>query len=304
MLSKYYHYILLEKRVKNMNTHPIQRGLKILVVSCVLSSVCTPVFAQRQDTRSPEELAKATEDGLKRQYGWATEAWSENTDKKYQAVRRSIDLQLRQGVPAAQLAQRFQPTRSQFNNPLIQFRWGYAAYEAMRASNFQDAAQIQSRLQWAAFTAPTPPRSAEFARLLFLAHCRIGTYAPIKTLGERLVREFPDDFEVKWLAFHDLKPGRTIEHRRLALTWAKQLKKQQPKKPGINLLIPSIYDKVWAVEQTRPAANKAIAEYRTYLRITPRNDPQRAWAEKEIRFIQKFQPFLERKKRERAKQGR
>ena len=229
-----------------------------------------------------------------RSIAWSKVAW--DADKPYYQARKNIDAQIAAGASPETLAQKFERPM-QLNNTLVQFKWAYAKYEAARKTKFQghDLQTIKERLQFG--SEQKAPHSAEFARLMFLTYSRFGTWENLADAGQRLVKKFPSDFEIKWFALKSLNPGRHPELLPVALSYARDLKKRQPNKRGINLLVPNIYMNIWYWNQTKKDGIRASNALKDFLLKAPKGDPGIIDAQAQIKTIRLLQPILDQKKK-------
>jgi tetratricopeptide (TPR) repeat protein len=253
------------------------------LIFCWLVSVCASAQGQQSPT------VKATPQEWDR-WKWTREAWT-GDEKPYLRIRQQIDRLIAQGNNPEELAKKYKTQAKSWMKPLDQYRWSYAAYEAARKVNFKGQARrlqdIQDALQEAAFA--NPPRSYEYARLRFLSMVRLAPYNKLKVVGKRLVDENPKDYEVRFFYVAVLDAGLSIQDEKESLQHANALIKALPKKPTVYSLMGEVYYKIWLRTSNPSDADKAIAYYKKFMAMAPKDHAFQEGARKQIFFIRKLQ---------------
>ena len=216
---------------------------------------------------------------------WTTEEWT-GDEKPYQRIRLYIDKFIAQGQKPDNLARKYKVlAQKDTSDPQAQFRWGYAAFRAAAKSATPELhlQGVENAFEWT-----NSPRTAEFARVWFLVIARNSPYHRLSSVGERLVRRFPKEDELKFYVIKVLDPGLVASERPKSLKLARELVQSQPKRPSAYSVLGETYFKIWTKSKNPADANKAIAAYRKVIQIAPPNHPSCKEAQGWIKFIQRL----------------
>lgn len=236
------------------------------LICCLLLNVLgSPKAVHSAQTRMPQPIRPEV-----LSWDWATEQWTGN-EKPFIKMKREIDEAVsKKGLTRTTLEQYRKEAQEKPRDPAAQFRWGYALLQAPKAGM-----DFGSRY-WRAYTpvisalakAPSP-RSYEYAKLRFLLMTLEYQHAPLKNIGERLLRRDPQDVMVKSYLVRYLASSDSPPERKRALTYAQGIVKTNPKWLGGYSALGFVYMQNLFLYGDLSSADKAVNAYQQYLKLIP-----------------------------------
>ena len=233
---------------------------------CLVSFVHSDVTAINGNI--PKDRQEAIRLGFAPPLNWMMDKWDGN-DKPYTEIRRSIDAiydhgQFRRSVLEAYRRE----AREHPDDPVAQYRWGYAFYQAKSAgfslgSSLQDS-DAYLEIAWA-MVHPPSPHSYEHTRLLFINYSQRSMYR-LAPLGYRLLQHTPEDYDIEFYLYKGLASARTPAERAEALANAQKLIRQYPNRGGPYGVLAEVYSSRWEKGEAE-AGPPAIANYQKYLSL-------------------------------------
>jgi len=214
---------------------------------------------------------------------WVDETWS-NNDPAYRNARSAIDYMTDHGKLTKQYWQKFYTAALQNKqDPLTQFKWAYATYQAARSGvQFDSVTRLRFQVNEALANVKSP-RNYEFARVKFLIAMSHNTNYAYQNLGRRLLKRDVKDRDVKYHFIDTLNLTKPKEAEE-ALRCAKELVRDYPKRPGCHGALASVYLSKWNSGHRSEDANAAIVEYQRVIQLTP-NTPDNARYIRNAQFL-------------------
>ena len=159
---------------------------------------------------------------------WMTQSWDGN-DKPYQQIRITIDNAINAGRKPLDLVFLYENSaRLHPNDPLINFKWAYSAYQAAKLTDYNNGERILGEPREALMTVPFP-RNYEYARLIFLTEDYSSFLVPyLQQVSKRLVIKSPNDKFVKYAAARNLIYSTIPADRNLGYKYANELLAKYP----------------------------------------------------------------------------
>ena len=202
---------------------------------------------------------------------WLTQAWTGN-DTPYVRMEEEICGKIRAGQPAQTILAQAQAEATKYPLDFApQVRWLYASTQA--ASRTVD-------IDWRAIDAVAredPGTIYTVARIRFAAAVMISPnegHPDLDRLGERLLRANPDDRWVRLHLIYDLSSSRPSLPK--AEIMARAFVTKEPQNASAHSAMAFVDETFWVVSKHRRVyAERAIAEYKAFLRLAPPSDPFR-----------------------------
>lgn len=212
---------------------------------------------------------------------WGTEDWNGN-NAAYQNLKRALDNQ--SDAQRDRYIREQQKKAVKKKSSLDQFGWAYASWlKRKKTDKLNDQFQLMLPVR-NNFSFVSNPRTYEYTRVRFLVEAWIAPRPQYKEVGRRLLRRSANDYDVKSVMVKVLEIGSSNEWN-MALSYAKDLVKLQPKNPKSHSLLGSVYFNSWNKSKDPAKGRAAIAAYKEYLRLAPPNAEWRPQAEHLIKYI-------------------
>ena len=242
----------------------------LLLVACLL-------LAQKGYSQPPAIL--------RAEYAWTREAWTGNA-KPYQAIQQRMVEMVREHKNTAALARQYgKLTGKQLaSDPLAVYQWAYAAW--FISGNAEDTQAERSRAMTALGKVPSP-HVFEFDRLRFLLLCSDCPDVNLRTLGDRLLRRYPEDYWVILFHIQNLDSIANTKEREKAFALCAYLTKKYPKDPNGYTVLAFTWRHIGWATHKKADADRAIAAYRKAIALHSENAPERRVIEGQIQVIQK-----------------
>ena len=222
---------------------------------------------------------------------WSKASWTA-PDAPYLNIRREIDTALtKKRLTPSLLVKHEQLARQNPKNALAQFRWGYTLLSApkagikLKSSSFDLYQPITEALQVA------EDHSYQYARLRFLLLYGRFPYVELKDVGKRLLRRNQRDYSVKYYLTRLLSSSPKTEERALALRYAQELIRDNPKRASAYGALATVYeDRLFQLGDIK-AADKGVASAKKYLSLISPKDLNYAKQRKGALWIIKALPL-------------
>ena len=254
---------------------------KSIILVGVLTTAIANCFAQ---TTGPDESHHST--ARPSTWVWTTEKWTAD-DKPYVEIRQNIDKAIASGHKPDALLKKYEGMAQKGKlSAQAQFRWAYAAWQARKAVDRYDDQRQRLWIPRRSFTRVASPRCYQYTRLRFLIEAWFLPTPRLKSVGERLVRRAENDYDVKAYMARILRTSTSLEERKKALAYAKDLVRLEPKRPSAYSTLGGVYFTSWLKTKNPDDGDKAVAAYRKYLDLAPRNAEWRPQAERLIHRIE------------------
>lgn len=259
--------------------------LNLLLPSCLAQTVPSALSARPEVPRWNEHL-------------WLTAPWTSD-GTSYRRIQADIDATIKRGTSPVALADKYR--KQALANRLdrqAQFTWAYATQKVFEAHL---GPADPYALHMLALMDPTNVRTGvatsvyEYERLRFLltqeALSNDKNHAEVTPLGRRLLARNPGDEMVRINLIYMLMgyPQGVSDALRMAQDWV-----AQDQTNGVrHAALAAVYDAIGAYSRgrNRVAINKAIAEYKEYLRLAPPNHYHRKRVTLLIRALQEEKPW-------------
>jgi hypothetical protein len=199
--------------------------------------------------------------------------------------------------PSGLISYRDKARQDVLQNPddrLSIYKWALSTFESAPGAGLGTDDPLRYPVMMA-LQSLAPPYNYELARMRFLFILSFCNEANLIPLGERLLNRNPRDFPVKFgfvgclMSSYLRRPDTAVEQRMLRL--AEELVAEGHDPAICHGLLAGVYETLWEKNgYARPFANSAIAEYREYLLLAPRDDPFHSGALTMIGIIQKRTP--------------
>lgn len=236
------------------------------------SALCAQVPREKDEmVRSMAEL-----------YAWTTEPWKGN-HAAYRQTRIQIEAAIANKKDMVALAQRYYvQAEADLLNPLKQFRWAYASYQASRVVRQTRVNTTRPLLRLQQFRGPY---NFEFSRLRFILEAKTSPRAELKPIARRLAERSPNDYDILFYTVAVLDPSKSRAEKQEALTHCQTMLKLAPNRSSAHTSLGFTYFRSWLTSKSRDDGKRSIAAYEKYLKIAPRNDPFRPQAQRLIAMI-------------------
>ena len=194
--------------------------------------------------------------------------WDGN-DKPYTEIRKSIDAIYDHGQFRRSVIDSYQrESRKHPGDPVAQYRWSYAFYQA-KSAGFSLGSPLQDsdaylEIAWA-MVQPPSPHSYEYTRLLFINYAQRSLYK-LGPLGYRLLQHTPEDYDIEFYFYKGLASAHTPAERAEALANAQKLIREYPNRGGPYAVLAEVYSSRWENGEAE-AGPPAIANYQKYLSL-------------------------------------
>ena len=228
-------------------------------------------------------------------FAWTVEPWGVNSQLYYQA-RMKIYQAVKAGQNIVALSQTYK-VQAQKNphDPLIVFKYVYATYQASQVSrDFGKTGALVEAEQ--ALDLVLPTHTYEFARLHFLVAAATFPRHQLKDVGARLLKHDPSDIAIEWRLVTILDPGLYPAEKDQALAYAFDLVKRTSNSPDAQTRLAATYYQIWMGTKEWSDGEKAIAAYRVYLNMAPKDAPFRKRAQSIIDGMPAIQAYWNKKK--------
>ena len=218
-------------------------------------------------------------------WNWTKEAWNgDNTP--YQVTRSAIDQETGSEIRLTGLLSMYKAkAQKNLNDPLMVYRWGYAAYNATTRQDKATAYKTLDGVQQALQDAPSP-RTYDYARLRFLVGEFYTTHRQAVPVAQRLLARENKDYLVAYrLAEIYLEaeyPARIQE----ALSICSDMKQEYPLRSSIYALTGEAYILEWHRNHAPADAHNVVENYQKYLEIAP---PEADFRKRATQIIDEFQ---------------
>ncbi len=208
---------------------------------------------------------------------WTEEVWTGN-EAPYTKIRLEIENlnNANQKLPAM-IEETGDKAQKDVNNSLLGYRWAYLCYKAATLDLKEGESQLP--LASRAISISVSPKVYEYSRLRFLINVRSFPSSQFRSLGERLVKRDPNDYDVKFYMLKLLTPGLSTEDKKLAVGYAQDLIRMWPNSTSAHSGLGGVYYRSWLVSKSKSDADNAIQAYEKYLQIAPPNHEFRKQAQ-------------------------
>ena len=254
-----------------------------------LSSGQTPTKTPRRDFTRPEPELENLPLKDSPQWSWTLRPWT-GDDKPFVQIRQEVKEALDKEEDKLALVKKYQAEYADKEDAPSLFRWAYAAWVTEIPG--QDKSQrMRYRIEpLQALRQVTLPDTYQYARLRFLYEMWNFKVPQLKYLGARLLKRNPDDFTVKFFFLRFLDPNKSAAERQQAISLANELVKENPTNAGAYTALADVYFSLWFDGGDKKAGKQAVAAYRKYLEVAPKDDYFRPQAQKIIDAIEKGIP--------------
>ena len=253
---------------------------KWLVAMILPICLSIQAYAQNKPESLIDRIAKADQKG----YDWKTTLWTQDNEP-YLRTRLAIDKSIAQGQKPSILERRYKSAvQKDFYDSKSVFRWAYAAYKVARAQRTKETENLLLEVI-KVMDGTIKPRVSDWTRLRFLVGIRSWPDVKLIPVGNRLLKRNPKDNELKYEFIDLLNSSSSLTDSRRALAMAQNLVKSDPKKPAYRSALAGAYSNLWQRNYNLADSNRAIQEYRTYLKMAPPNEPFRKDAEFWIQWL-------------------
>ena len=217
---------------------------------------------------------------------WTMYPWS-GDDTPYKTIRYAVfDAMQKSQNPLALVRQYKAAAQKKPLDQHVVFRYAYATYQLTTQDKaFKQTTELHAA-NWAAQHID-PPRTYQFARLLFLMETTLGGYGrALLPLSERLLQRDPNDVQVMYRSLDILNGGMFPQDTDKAIAYAQKMVHLLPRSASVYAALGSVYFDIWGRTKSKSDADQAIAGYQKFLALAPANDPFRPRAEYMIRWLQ------------------
>lgn len=251
----------------------------LLMALLALSASLYPLPAQE---KPPRELLKSSS-----QWQWTKEQWN-TPETPFMQLREAVDKELFKGVKPETALKTYQKWASQSQkspqDTKAAFAWIYAAYRAQQVVPDFDK-KLFSQARMALSFGRYPSNNSEWARLRFLIESQPLARQQLKEVGERILKKYPKDAEIKYQLVRTLSPTSPREKQQ-ALKYAQDLIRLAPKRANYQALLGGIHFKAWLAHKNDVDAQAGIKAYQEFLLLAPENDSFRPQAQRTIKLLQ------------------
>jgi len=246
--------------------------IAFLALATTLPLVKTTLSAYGQIAKVPASSPSIPEVRETDIWHWADEAWS-GDNKPYRQARTGIDVAIASKQDMLALEQHYQSLYLKGGtDPLKLFRWAYTAYQvAHRYSSLKEMRQHLASVRTALDVVPFP-KTYDFARIKFLIDETFYSEEHYEGLGERLVRQYPNDYMSKYELAGLLVEAYASPKYEQSLAYVHDLILQAPHKPQAYALLGEIYLLRGEKTKNKSDAAKAITAYTQYIHLAPAQD--------------------------------
>lgn len=267
-------------------------GLSVLTCPFSAPTRSDPVTEQTSAQHHPANPNRSTPMGIPLApppSAWLTRHWTGNSAPFDTAVRE-LRAQARNGGDTAAADERIyeHEKAAAQEAPLVlmaQFRWLFAAMEVAYSSHVMDyhAQDAVARLDPGVFRT--------IARTRYAAEVETEVSKPhpeLTSLAERLMASDTADLWVRDTAIRDLANGRATLS--LAVTLGDRWVREAPNSAqahGVRAYVAQ-NQWLWSGKKDRAAAERTVAEYEAFLRLSPQGDPSRHAARYMARAVRKM----------------
>ena len=287
------------------------RGQLTRKTSTLMMALLVAVTACNGNSQEISQAERANLDSLRHQtldedwyyQGWTSEQFTGN-NKPFHEIRMGLRRLIKRNALRVKLPLFEKEARADPYNSKLQFRWVMTALELYdrKKSNPIGQPSDGSLSKWRdALSFASQPKAYDYTRLRFLITTEnamtMGKYASderLKNVGKRLLKIQPKDKFVSYWVRQLMSYSSSLEDKYENLRYARQLVKAKPKDSNAQSELAGSYLDLWMVTKRRSHANTAIAQYKKWLQMAPKNDPFRPNAEHWIKAIPKGQAFWEK----------
>jgi hypothetical protein len=206
---------------------------------------------------------------------WRTMKWTADSTP-LRSIRQGIDQAIAKGRKPADLAVAYRVPKKDLYDTKAQFRWAYASYRASKAVFPSDSHFLTGVVDTLDKTIKVP--AYEWTRLRFLVGAADSYSENLVPAGERLLKSNPKDTEIKYRLVELLGFSSKIKHHNRAVVLAQQMVQSNPKESRFHSMLGGAYLNLWRWTKDPVAGQRAVASYRTYLKIEPKH-PFRSYAQ-------------------------
>jgi hypothetical protein len=212
--------------------------------------------------------------------------WTKS-DKPYREIKEKIEKEIPYASDPHAFANVYGlAAAARPSDPMAQFAWACAEYEYRRIDPSRGGVpnDILADMEKA-----DPGDVHEYSRLRFAItqDTHPNAFHPdLAAMGRRLLQYDPKDDFVKINLIYEL--GKSRESLPEALRLSKKWVLEEPANPKAHSTLAFVYDTMWDYTKLKEKlyAEKAVIEYKEYLRLAPAGDGFRKQAEHLIQFIQ------------------
>jgi len=263
----------------------------ILVVNLILLPICVNAQVRHQTTKaSTDAIVVSTLEHKYRwlkDWGWTKAVWPKTNDV-YLNIRLKLDNELAAHKDTDALTLKYARYAGQHpHDPQSLYRWGYVTF-ALATQRGSGPESRKNKLQDVreAFPFARVPNSFEYSRLRFLVYAQNYGFQQLVPLGERLLRQQPNDFDVNYYLVVCLNNyDRDSPNQQKALLYTQKLIRQKPNVPSVYALLGAVYYRLWFYTREKKYADNAIIAYQKYLQIAPSSYQFRKNAQDNIEWI-------------------
>lgn len=278
----------------------------VLLILCSLTAMVNSSYAQKINQAERDQSDSLRNQMLDEDWfyrGWTNEPLAGN-NKPFHDIRMELrrlgkSNSLKNKLPLFAKEAKVNPY-----NPKLQYRWVMGAYMLFnRNAENQPGKRVESSLwKWRnALSFAVQPKAYDYTRLRFLITTEnamtMGKYASdarLKSLGKRLLEIQPkDEFVSYWV--RQLKSNNpSLEDKIENLRYAEKLVKAKPRDANARGELAGSYLDLWMVTKRRSHATMAVAQYKKWLQLAPKNDAFRRNAKHWIEAIPRGQALWEK----------
>lgn len=234
----------------------------LIILSVIVLSTCFFVNDDNANAQTrngyPVGYEESEVDYFKR---WTSQPWK-GDDTPYERVRESVDKKLASTTNKDLVVDQYKMiAQSMPNDPIAQFRWGYAVFqtyknESLRDSKFNEVIYPLSQM--------TTVSNYEFIRLRFLME-QAGSFANyLDDLAVRLLAKSPNDPDVLAASVRVLSSSKDIAKRRQAVAVAEQLYSKNPTDISVQRKLARVYHMSCVLNKNIEHGRKAIKYYERF----------------------------------------
>lgn len=210
------------------------------------------------------------------------EVWKSDTSP-YKAAALKIDNEMTSNHPDAVTLRYHSLYQAKPKDALALYSWAYAARKAAKLKPIFVGSNLVGPLD--SLNKFASPQAYDFVRLHYLIASDVWHSVELNNLGARLLAYKPTDAAVEDAVVENLSVSTTTSDRKQAISIAQQAVRRNPRSANSHALLGDAYQHFWFQTKDRSAASHAIAEYQSYIQLTPPNNPYRGANESAISFI-------------------
>ena len=248
--------------------------LAFAVTSSIVTGITRHTHAEAITLSDANRKSRATavKLGFSPPLTWETDSWT-GTNEPFSRIRAELDIvSLQNKFNSSVLEDYKRKAQKNAKDPIAQFRWGYAYFKASNdgisfgtpSQNLDTLLDVAWGLQQA-----QSPHAYEYTRLLFLVSA-LRSPAYLSTVGRRLLKHTPEDYDVEFDFYRSLLSAPTVAERKEALLGAQKLIKKYPERKGAPYgVLAEVYSAQWE-RGDFSSGPLAVAAYEKYLSLPPK----------------------------------